>query len=243
MYPDKKYMNASLKNDLKFVPLPSKITDKFYDTNMTYNFREEKTPENKKIESYGNIRFFNAVQSNSSFDIYIDSTLVKKNLSFSHMTSYTLIPEGTYKIKIYSSESNKQLLIIYDLDIKNGKSYSISIVENYGNNVKLLVLSDCHKNTSKVNVRLINLIPFSPLLNLTINNETQLFSNIEYSESSNYIIIPDGTYSFEIYPSDRSLKNIVVPNIKLESGKCYSLYTIGRPDLTGTLKTLIFKDL
>lgn len=254
MYPDKKYMNDTEVKDLKFTPLSSEILNNLYNPTKNINFftpvimkeplfSEDNPSRNTPSQPY--IRFFHAAHSKGSIDIYINSQLIKNNLNYTSMTSYICIPAGTYTIKLYKSGTHQNPILIYNAKIRNNNYYTFPIIEN-SSKLCILMLKTKNKTTTSykgIHVRFSNFIPSSPLLNVTIDGEQQLFNEIEYGETTSYTDLPPGTYSFEVFPKDNSLKKLIVPNVPLASDASHTIFAIGRADLSGSHKLLIFRDI
>ena len=253
MYPDKKYMDGNDANDLNFTPLSSEILNQLYNPDKNINFytpvimkepfsSKSSAARDNKVQSY--IRFFHTAHAKDSVDIYINSQLIKKDLSYSAMTSYISIPCGTYTIRIYKSGTNQNPLLIYNTKIEKNTYYTFAIIEG-SRRLSVLMLTNGNiapGSDKNIYVRFINLIPFSPLLNVSIDSEQQLLNEIEYGETTNYINLTPGTYSFEASPKDISLKKMLVPNVSLSPRTYYSIFAIGRADLPGSHELLIYKD-
>ena len=86
-------------------------------------------------------------------------------------------------------------------------------------------------------VRFINGSPLTPLgLNVTAN-DTSLFTGALFKQVSAYKELPAGTYEFKIYTKGST--NILrdVPNVTIQDGRAYTLYTYG---LTGHSDSMAF---
>ncbi|MDD6769255.1 DUF4397 domain-containing protein [Inconstantimicrobium porci] len=254
MYPDKKYMEGTDAKDLNFAPLSSEILNQLYNPTKNINFftpvimkepffSDDNLSRNTSSQSY--IRFFHAAHSKNSIDIYINSQLIKKNINYTSMTSYICIPSGTYTIKLYKSGTHQNPILISNTKICNNNHYTFAIIEN-SSKISILMLKTKNKDTTSykgIHVRFSNLVPSSPLLNVTIDSEQQLFNEIEYGETTSYVDLSPGIYSFEVFPKDYSLKKLIAPNVSLASGAYHTIFAIGRADLSGSHQLLIFRDI
>lgn len=87
-------------------------------------------------------------------------------------------------------------------------------------------------------VRVFNASPQSPPVDVYINGKI-IFSNLEYKEFSNYVILAKGAYRIDIFPAGTSEKPAISGSIDLEEGQILTIAAIGNLD---NLELLVIND-
>ena len=91
-------------------------------------------------------------------------------------------------------------------------------------------------------LRFMNLSPNSPLLSLSLPNNTELFNSVEYLETTGYYMISSGIYNLQVtIASDESVKKYI-NNISFDNGNFYTIYIIGLFNDTPKLGYLLTVD-
>ena len=75
-------------------------------------------------------------------------------------------------------------------------------------------------------VRVLHAIPDTEAMDVYLNGDI-MFKNMNFTEFSPYIYVPEGEYILELYPSELSQNPILEKEIKFESGKLSTLALIG----------------
>ena len=91
-------------------------------------------------------------------------------------------------------------------------------------------------------LKFVNLLPNSPLLNISLDNGQILFQNIEYNETTGYLPLYPKEYNLRAYDNNLILRNIEHPSINLKPNKFYTLSVVGSIDSPNSLKMLISED-
>ena len=132
---------------------------------------------------------------------------------------------------------------IFTIDslLKPNMKYTLMIVgfNKFTDSLHYIITKDTSALPSlgRGKVRFINASPLTPVgLNVTANDST-LFSGALYRQVSAYKELPAGIYDFKIYTKGST--NILrdVPNVTIQDGRAYTLYTYG---LTGHTDSLAF---
>jgi len=171
-------------------------------------------------------------------DLYIDNT---KNNSVSY--SYPF-PSGYFALtsidtpfQIRSSSvviSTNNILSI-DTVLKNNLKYTLFITGLRNSNPSIIgyILTKDSSSLAKPGrgkIRFINASPGAPPISLTANGTTAFLNN-PYGIVTKFIELPAGIYDFQAITPTNVLKD--VPNITVQDGKLYTLYSygiIGRTD-------------
>lgn len=187
-----------------------------------------------------NIRVLHASPTAPEVDVYANNTLIAQNLSFGTVSIYAYIPPGEVTLYIYVAGTKDNPLFNTVIDLTPNGFFTVAAI-NIPSNLNIELIQDAagSLNPSISFLRYIQYSPTAPLLDVSISNGRKLFKYIEYKEQTGYLPLSAGVYDFSIFPSNAIVFNVVVPKIKLEFGKFYTLYSIGligeNPRLTGII--------
>ena len=179
----------------------------------------------------------------TAIDIYANGNLIARNVSFSQLTKYSALPAGSYQFQLYAACTYDKPLLSQDIAITNGSNYTISVV-TLQDNLYLFRLKDDNVPSTKIStfLRFMNLSPNSPLLSLSLPNNTELFNSVEYLETTGYYMISSGIYNLQVtIASDESVKKYI-NNISFDNGNFYTIYIIGLFNDTPKLGYLLTVD-
>ena len=185
-----------------------------------------------------NIRILHAVPTATAIDIYANGNLIARNVSFSQLTKYSALPAGSYQFQLYAACTYDKPLLSQDI-----ANYTISVV-TLQDNLYLFRLKDDNVPSTKIStfLRFMNLSPNSPLLSLSLPNNTELFNSVEYLETTGYYMISSGIYNLQVtIASDESVKKYI-NNISFDNGNFYTIYIIGLFNDTPKLGYLLTVD-
>ena len=185
-----------------------------------------------------NIRILHAVPTATAIDIYANGNLIARNVSFSQLTKYSALPAGSYQFQLYAACTYDKPLLSQDIS-----NYTISVV-TLQDNLYLFRLKDDNVPSTKIStfLRFMNLSPNSPLLSLSLPNNTELFNSVEYLETTGYYMISSGIYNLQVtIASDESVKKYI-NNISFDNGNFYTIYIIGLFNDTPKLGYLLTVD-
>ena len=190
-----------------------------------------------------NIRILHAVPTATAIDIYANGNLIASNVSFGKLTKYSALPAGNYQFQLYAAGTYDTPLLSQDITTIHGSNYTISVV-TLQDNLYLFRLKDDNVPSTKIStfLRFMNLSPNSPLLSLSLPNNTELFNSVEYLETTGYYMISSGIYNLQVtIASDESVKKYI-NNISFDNGNFYTIYIIGLFNDTPKLGYLLTVD-
>lgn len=189
------------------------------------------------------VRFLHAIPSGPTVDLYLSGTLLGKKLSFSDISCYENIAPGNYEVQLYISGTYDKPLFTSEIDILPDTSSTINIT-TLGGNINLFVLNDANVAGSLANsfLRFIHLSPNSPLLTLSLPNDTNLFGNVEYLETTGYYPLSPAIYDFKLTFSAISGLAKYISQKTLRNGKFYTIYIIGLLNKEPSIGYLMVED-
>ncbi|WP_323756617.1 DUF4397 domain-containing protein [Roseivirga sp.] len=110
-----------------------------------------------------------------------------------------------------------------------GRTYSIFTVGDY-NNLKVLKLEDNSDAPSdgKAKVRLVNLSPDAPALDVSANDQNDpLFSDSNFMDASGFMELTADEYDLIVTSPDDNSIQLNVPNVKFQNGYYYTIILRG----------------
>lgn len=104
-------------------------------------------------------------------------------------------------------------------------------IQYYLKHVKNMNKAILMRNTSEENleagkVRFLHTSPDAPNVDIYVNGQPA-FKNLSFRQVSNYLVLKTGKYHIDIYPTGNMIDSVLNKKITVESGKSYTLATIG----------------
>jgi len=189
------------------------------------------------------IRFLHAIPTMQAVDVYLSGSLFGRNVAFSDITCYENISPGNYELQLYKTGTYDNPLISRDIDILPNTDSTVNLVTLSGE-LYTLTLNDATGKGGLANcfLRFMNLSPNAPLLTLSLSNDTSLFSNVEYLETTGYYALSPAIYDFKVSFSSLSGLYKIISNKTLSNGKFYTIYIIGLLNKQPELGYLMVED-
>ncbi|WP_139905397.1 DUF4397 domain-containing protein [Clostridium thermarum] len=199
------------------------------------NFMREAVP--KALPTY--YRLLNAMPDAPAIDVYINGKLTASNLRYANFTNYFQTPGGIYEIKVYPAGKKTPILIETNLQLMPNSIHTIAAVPN-GDGSLLPILEPLSGPTPGYSmVRFAHLSSEAPAVDIILPDGKILFSDVEFKEVTGYIPVPAGNYTIQAKISETNNIILIVPNIKLQPNKIYTVYVVGKPQGTPPLQVLI----
>ncbi|WP_298838634.1 DUF4397 domain-containing protein [Clostridium sp.] len=196
----------------------------FYRDNLIYN--ENSLYRVATMNSY--IRVLHASPNSPAVDVYINDILKFKNLTYSTFTNYVEVMTGNYNIKLYPAGTKTIPVLNKNVFIPPGKIYTVAAIGTLPNIDLLLVLEPKVNNPSdNAYIKFTHLSPNAGAVDVTLPNGKILFKNVAYKESTDYMQVPPGTYTFEVRPTGTKKTVLYIPNVRLKPQRFYTVYAIG----------------
>jgi hypothetical protein len=193
-----------------------------------------------KRQPYSYIRLFNAVPGSQPVDIYANNSLIAQRLPYRGFTEYLQVFPGIYNISVFAEGTTGPSLLdaVIEIPVR-----SINTVAFMGSppalSIRPFFETVVQVPPGRLYLRFANLVPDGPEMDLALSNGTELFNNVSFGMVTNYLSIPAGTYIFNVKRSDTDGALLYVPNIQLQEGRFYTIYTVGRMDGSVPLQVLI----
>lgn len=172
-----------------------------YYSNVYEYSQQQREIETAPQELSGNLRFLHAALNTQEVDIYLNDTILERSFRFSNKSDYEAIPEGSYQISIFPANTKNTPLLSGYLQVENDAYYTIAIAGN-NENVDLFIIEDdveIPQNESKF--RVWNLSQYPPSIDVAVKKGDVVFSDIGYSEVTEYLAMTPMTVDLEVRQS------------------------------------------
>ena len=174
------------------------------------------------------IRVLHSSPKSPAVDVYINNMLKFKNLTYGTFSDYVEVMSGDYNIKVYAAGTKTTPVLNKNVFIPKNSIYTVAAIGTLPNIDLLLVLEPKVNNpTNNAYVKFAHLSPNAGSVDVALPNGDILFKNVMYKESTNYIQVPAGTYTFEVRPTGTKTIALYVPNVRLKPQRFYTVYATG----------------
>lgn len=190
------------------------------------------------VTSY--IRILHASPDAPAVDVYANDRLIAKNLSYRNFTPYLSVPSGNTNVRVFIAGRKLNPLINTNIFIPAKSIFTIAAAGR-SSQIGLLALPEPLRTVQpgKALIRFAHLSPDAPNVDLLLQDDTRLFSNVAYKGYTDYITINGGTHTFIIRAANTSKVILTVPNINIKSGNIYTIYAIGLATGKPSLQVLV----
>jgi hypothetical protein len=174
------------------------------------------------------VRFIHTSAGAPAIDVYVNDSLVAKNLSFGSATDFTPLPSGDDRsIKIVPTGSPIDSAIVdTKVNLDAGQAYDVSAYNR---------VDDIAVKTDEVNldpvpvgqarVRVMHLATDTPDVDVVITNGDKLFGGVSYKDTTDYKTIDAGTYDVQLKDGDNVIARAT--SLKVEQNMAYDVILIG----------------
>lgn len=191
-------------------------------------YTSDEIMSSRQMPGVSNIRIFHAAPGAPEVDVYANGKKVANRLVYGQFTDYVSVNPGTYIIEAFPVGLKDSPILRVRLPIADGKVYTLSVIGILPN-IGILPVEDEYQNLSqnKVNIRFINLSPNAPGLNLALRYGANLFTDIHYTEASQYAPIVPGKYNMVVRPTLVDTIVVNLPNVQLLPKRNLTFYVLG----------------
>ena len=176
------------------------------------------------------VSFYHGSPDAPDLNVIVDDEKINSQaFKYSNASSYLSLTTGNHEIG-FTSVTAADVLVDTTFDFKEGKIYSMFTADSL-QSMDLLVVEDSLivPGSGKAGLRLINLSPDAPALDISIagGGATPVFSNIASKGSTRFLPVTDGTHSFVV--KEAGTENVLVPatSLSIEPGRNYTLVVRG----------------
>ncbi|OPX42689.1 hypothetical protein CLHUN_33410 [Ruminiclostridium hungatei] len=201
-------------------------TESFYYTD-DYSDYDDYTDE-RQLPGKSHIRVFHAAPGAPEVDIYANGRIIARRLAFGQFTDYITVDAGTYAIEAFPVGLHASPILRVNIPLGAEKVYTLSVIGLLPR-IGILPVEDVYEPVSqgRTNIRFINLSPNAPGLSLSLRGGMELFSDISYTEVSNYRPLLPGRYNLIVTPTGTPGIVANLPNVRLLPRRNISFYAVG----------------
>ncbi|WP_228547602.1 DUF4397 domain-containing protein [Filobacillus milosensis] len=176
------------------------------------------------------VRVLHASPDAPAVDVYVDGNVVVEGAGFKSATDYMELSAGEHMVEIYAAGTmgEQDPVISTNLTVEAGMAYTLATINNV-DNLELKALQDeMTVSEGMAKVRVGNLIPNAPAVDVAMVEGDALFSGAEFSMVTDYNEVEEGTYDLEIRTNSGTPTQLIdLSGTMLESGKVYSAFAVG----------------
>lgn len=201
----------------------------------------KKNRQEQQTDSY--IRIMNASPNSPGLDVYLNDGLVISNLVYKQVTKYLPLKPGNYNFKVYPTGERTKPVLNTNLAIIPKFIFNAAIIGIYPE-ISLYPIPEpaSAQSFGSSCIRVINLSPDAPKVDVSLSNGTKVFTAIGYKDIAVYACMPAGTYTFQISPAGSKDVILTLPDVKLEPNKYYSIYILGTASGEQPLEVLLYPE-
>lgn len=183
--------------------------------------------DSRQMPGISYVRLFHAAPGAPAVDIYANNRLLARRLSYEQFSDYIQLDSGTYNIKVYPAGTQVTPVLSISLPLTEQTIYTLAVI-GLPPRIGILPIEDGYEefNVNSLNTRFINLSPDSPSLDLVTREGTVVFSDVAFTEVSDYIPTRPGLYNFFVRPAGQSTNLLYFP-ARLLPRRNLSFYVIG----------------
>jgi hypothetical protein len=174
------------------------------------------------------IRLFHAAPGAPEVDIYANGRQVAKRLAYGQFTDYISLAAGTYTIEAFPVGLQVSPIFRINLPIEQSKVYTLAVIGILPK-IGILPVEDVYEAISPgtLNIRFANLSPNAPSLDLAVRGGQSLFTDISYTEVSDYRQMRPGNYNLVVRPTRSPIIVTALPNTRLLPRRNLTFYLLG----------------
>ncbi|MBS4534297.1 DUF4397 domain-containing protein [Clostridium sp. D2Q-14] len=188
-------------------------------------------------------RILHASPDAPGMDIYLNNTLIGRNLTYRNFTEYIPLMSGRYRLDIFPTGTTSNPVISRDIDVIPDTDTTIAI-KGLLEDIDFLIVNDTAARipSNMAEIKFVHLIPDAPRVDVTLPDGRKLFENIAFNEVSEKSTIEPGRYTVQLRVAGTDNIILTVPNVVLNSGRYYTIYGVGTMNGAKPLQALIALD-
>jgi hypothetical protein len=174
------------------------------------------------------VRFIHASAGAPAVDIYVNDSLVAKNLAYGSATDFTTLPSGDDRtIKVVPTGSPIDSAIVdTKVNLDAGQAYDLSAFNRVDNiDVKADEVNLDPVPVGQARVRVMHLATDTPSVDVVITNGEKLFGGVSYKDTTDYTTIDAGTYDVQLKDGDNVIARATA--FKADANMAYDVILIG----------------
>lgn len=175
------------------------------------------------------VRILHASPDAPPVDIYANGNQIAKNLKYKQLTEYVPVKSGEYNIQVFPAGQKTNPVIDTQFTVPSENSFTVAAVGKLSD-ISLLPIMEMYMpmvDKRKSYIRFAHLSPNAPAVDITLPDESILFSDVSFKEYTDYLYVAPGNYTLQVKPTGKDDVVLTVPNVKLSPGTIYTVYAVG----------------
>src|SRR5713101_9194870 len=172
------------------------------------------------------VRVIHASPFVGTADVFVDGTKLLSSFGFGAVTDYASIPPGPHKVQIaLVGKGIGASALTETLSVSPGVAYTVAALGTQPSNLSLQVFVDNNfLSSGTAKLRVYELSPDAGAVTVAAAGNT-LVSGIGYQAASNYLVIPAGSYTFDV--SSPANNATLSTSTALNANMVASLFVVG----------------
>jgi hypothetical protein len=177
------------------------------------------------------VRVVHASPGAGTVDVFVDGGKLLSDFAFGTVTGYVNLPAGSHEIKVApAGKGAGSAVITQTVSVEAGVPYTVAAIGTTSTGFSLAAFADNNLlSGAMAKVRVYHLSPDAGPVNVAVGGKT-VISGLTYKNSSGYLTVPGGAYTFDVTATTSGTKVPVAAT--LTGGMVYSVFAVGL--LSGT---------
>lgn len=178
------------------------------------------------------LRVAHASPDAPAVDVSVDGGVAVPGLKFRSVTDYLEIPAGEHTVAVNVAGTDTTVFGPVTLDLAADDHTAIARGEVTSSDTTFTVSVRQDTNGANLDdearIRAIHASPDAPAVDVTVDDGAlTVFDDLAYFGSSDYAVVPAGTYEIEIRPGGGGSPVFEVPGVTLAAGSTYTAFAEG----------------
>ena len=176
------------------------------------------------------IQFLNAVADSGPLDVYEYGILIASNIELGAMSDYARLSANSYDFQVLNTGTNGPVLSDFILPLGEKTDYTVILTGKIGAIDRIWLGRDRQSvQGQQARLRVAHADPSLGVVDVSLNGDAPLFTNVDYLENRGFVTLPSGTYDFVVKSSADGSVLFDVPSQELTRGGQYTAVLVGGP--------------
>ncbi|MFC0523280.1 DUF4397 domain-containing protein [Pontibacillus salicampi] len=184
------------------------------------------------------VRVFHASPNAPNVDVYVNGQPILQNVAYKQVSDYIPVMPGDYQI-IITPAGKQEAVLTKDVSVPANAAVTLAAAGKVENLQLVAYQDDINPEMGKAKVRFIHLSPDAPNVDIAVAGGDVLFSNVGFTEASDYITIPQTTVDIEVRPAGSNKAVLTLKGVKFENGQVYNVAAVGLVEGQPELEALL----
>ncbi len=190
------------------------------------------------------IRFLHASPGTPAVDIYTDGNLVLNNLAYNQTSEYLVVGPENMHVQVYPSGEDTDPLLDTELTIPPSETITTAIIGMAPDISLLPIYFDVAvRDNDDALIRFANLSPALSEVSLAIEDGAILFSDVGYSQVTNYQVIDPENYLLQLFMANEEGNILASGSVEVVPRYAFTVYAIGITEGEPSIEISYYSDL